>query len=196
MNIPVQISGKEDVTRPDPPGFPDRAEMELLLRVGLFSPEDDISLRKVWRILKGQTDDYLDIILGMVAAHPVLVAALAELCGEESASRSWDGAAAARDCFRQWLFETCFFPHEPPWLKQLYLEQSPPDSSVQPSPTLLPGFRHAIALTYPLVATARPFLAANGRDPQDIERMLHALLKAILLQVALLSKLYVKEGLW
>jgi hypothetical protein len=190
MNIPVQIFGENKVAFSVPPKFPDRAEVELLLRIGLFSPDDELALRDAWRILEGQTEDYLDVVLGMVAAHPVLAVAFTALCGEESATHSLDGAAAVRDCFRRWLFETCFFPHEPPWLKQLYLEW------VQPSPTLLPEFRHTVALAYPLVATARPFLAAQGRDHQDIERMQHALLKAILLQVTLLSKLYVKEGLW
>lgn len=196
MNIPVQISGENEVALSVPPKFPDRAEVELLLRIGLFSPDDELALRDAWRILEGQTDDYLDVVLGMVAAHPVLAAAFTALCGEESATHSLDGAAAVRDCFRRWLFETCFFPHEPPWLKQLYLERVLSDSLVQPSPTLLPVFRHTVALAYPLVATARPLLAAQGRDHQDIERMEHALLKAILLQVTLLSKLYVKEGLW
>ncbi len=91
MNTPVQISGEEEVARPAPPGFPDRAEMELLLRIGLFSPDDEIALREVWRILKGQTDDYLDMMLGMVAAHPALVPALTALRGEESATHSLDG---------------------------------------------------------------------------------------------------------
>ncbi len=122
MNIPVHISGEEEVTCPAPPGYPDRAEMELLLRVGLFSPDDEMALREAWRILEGQTGDYLDMVLGMVAAHPELAAALTALCAEESATRSLDGVATVRDCFRQWLFETCFYPHEPPWLKQLYLE--------------------------------------------------------------------------
>lgn len=196
MNIPVQISGENEVALSVPPEFPDRAEVELLLRIGLFSPDDELALRDVWRILEGQTDDYLDIVLGMVAAHPVLAAAFTALYGKESATHSLNGAVAVRDSFRRWLFETCFFPYEPPWLKQLYLERALPDSLVQPSPTLLPEFRHAVALAYPLIATARPFLAAQGRNHQDIERMQHALLKAILLQVTLLSKLYVKEGLW
>jgi Protoglobin len=196
MNIPIQISGEKEVALSVPPEFPDHAQVQLLLRIGLFSPDDELALRDAWRILEGQTDDYLDRVMGMVAAHPVLAAALTALCGEESATHSLDGAAAVRDCFRRWLFETCFFPHEPPWLKQLYLERVLPDSPVQSSPVLLPGFRHAVALAYPLVATARPFLAVQGRDHQDIERMQHALLKAILLQVTLLSKLYVKEGLW
>jgi hypothetical protein len=170
--------------------------MELLLKVGLFSPDDAVALRKLWRILRGQTDDYLDMVLGMIAAHPELVAALAALREEEPALGSLDDAKTTHARFRRWLYETCFFPQEPPWLKELYLEKSPPDSLAQASPALPPGFRHAVALAYPLVATVRPFLAASGRDQPEIERMQSAFLKAILLQIALLSKLYVKEGLW
>ncbi len=195
MNNPVQRSREEEVVRPAPPGFPDRAEMELLLRVGLFSPDDAIALRKLWRILRGQIDDYLDMVLGMVAAHPELVVALAALREAESVLGSPDDAATTAR-FRRWLYETCFFPQEPPWLKELYLEKSPQDSLAQSLPALPPGFRHVVALAYPLVATVRPFLTASGRDPSEIERMQSAFLKAILLQVALLSKLYVKEGLW
>ena len=192
MNTPVQISRDAAL------GFPDRAEIDLLLSIGLFSSDDEIVLRKVWRILKGQTDDYLDMVLGMVAAHPALVTAFATLCGNRPTTTipALSGAVTARSCFRRWLFETCFFPHEPPWLKNLYSERSSPDSPAQPSPVMLPGFRHTIALAYPLVATARPFLAADCNEHQEIERMQHTLLKAILLQVTLLSKLYVKEGLW
>lgn len=197
MNTPVQmISGEEEVARAPSLGFPDRAEVELLLSIGLFSPDDANALRKLWRILKGQTDDYLDMVLGMVAAHPALVATLAALREEESTTGVLDSAAVARSRFQQWLFETCYFPQEPHWLKQLYAERSPRDSPAQPSPALLPGFRHTVALAYPLVATVRPFLVANGCDHQEIERIQHAFLKAILLQVVLLSKLYVKEGLW
>lgn len=196
MNNPVQRSREEEVARSVPPGFPNRAEMELLLRIGLFSPDDAIALRRLWRILKGQTGDYLDMVLGMVAAHPELVAALAALREQEPALGLLDDAETLHVRFRRWLYETCFFPQEPPWLKELYLEKSPPDSLAQASPALPPGFRHAVALAYPLVATIRPFLAASGRDQSEIEPMQSAFLKAILLQVALLSKLYVKEGLW
>lgn len=196
MNTPVQMPRDEEITRAPSLGFPDRAEVELLLSIGLFSSDDARALHKLWRILKRQTDDYLDMVLGMVAAHPALVAALAALGEEESTTGALDGAATARGRFQRWLFETCHLPQEPPWLKQLYAGRSPLDSPAQPSPALLPGFRHAIALAYPLAAMARPFLIADGRDHQEIERMQHALLKAILLQVTLLSKLYVKEGLW
>ncbi len=196
MNSPTPLPGEHEVAAAAPAGFPDAGEIDLLGRVGLFSPDDARALRKIWRVLKGQTDDYLDMVLGMVAAHPELVAALAALREQEPALGLLDDAEALHARFRRWLYETCFFPQEPPWLKELYLEKSPPDSLAQAPPALPPGFRHTVALAYPLVATIRPFLAASGRDQPEIERMQSAFLKAILLQVALLSKLYVKEGLW
>ena len=194
MNSLAQLSGDDEVAAAAPAGFPDAEEIDLLGRVGLFSPDDARSLRKVWRVLQDRTDDYLDMVLGMVAAYPALATALTVL--RDESQEGWtDGSATARHLFRRWLFETCFSPHEPPWLKQLYAE-APPERAERSLLTRLPGFRYLIALSFPLVATARTLLVASGLASQEIERMQSALLKAILLQVALLSKLYVKEGVW
>ncbi|HHW77231.1 MAG TPA: hypothetical protein GX399_09445 [Xanthomonadaceae bacterium] len=194
MNSLAQLPGEDGVAVTTPPWFPNSEEVELLGRVGLFSPDDARALRKIWRALKGQTDDYLEMVLGMVAAHPTLATALTVPRGD-SPDESMGGSATTRHLFRRWLFETCLFPLEPPWLRQLYAEL-PPGRSVQSFLALLPGFRYLIALSFPLVTTARSLLVANGFAPQDIERMQSALLKAILLQVTLLSKLYVRDELW
>ncbi|MFO1423315.1 MAG: protoglobin domain-containing protein [Candidatus Competibacteraceae bacterium] len=194
MNNPAQLVGEDAVTSVVAPSdFPAAEEVELLWRIGLFTSDDERVLRKLWRILKGQTDDYLDMVLGMVAAYPTLAAAC-----QESLGSSVDGSAVVRPLFREWLFETCLTPREPSWLKRLYSLCSDP-SSERPMQTLLaklPGFRYLIALSFPLVATLRSLLVGVGLAHQDIERMQSALLKAILLQVALLSKFYVKEGIW
>ena len=71
-----------------------------------------------------------------------------------------------------------------------------PERSAQKMAAELPSFRYLIALSFPLVATLRSLLAGIELAPQEIERMQSALLKAILLQATLLSKLYVKEGFW
>lgn len=194
MNTLAPLPGEARVATIAPPGFPDAEEIGLLGRVGLFSRDDARALRKLWRVLEDQTDDYLEMVLGMVAAYPTLAAALTVL-RTEGPENPMEGSTTIRHLFRRWLFETCLSPHEPAWLMQLYAEL-PPD---RPAPSLsarLPAFRYLIALSFPLVATARTLLVTSGLAPQEIERMQSALLKAILLQVALLSKLYVKEGLW
>lgn len=180
-----------------PSGFPAGEEIELLWRIGLFSSDDERALRKLWRLLKGQTDDYLDMVLGMVAAYPALAAVLGAVC-RENLGVSLEGSATVRRLFRQWLSETCLSPHESPWLNRLYSLYAglPPERSAQTMSVELPEFRYLIALSFPLVAAARSLLVDAGLAPQAIERMQSALLKAILLQVTLLSKLYVKDGFW
>lgn len=195
MNPLAQASCENEGTQMAPPGFPDHDEIERLWRIGLFSPDDQRALRKLWRILRGQTDDYLDMVLGMVAAHPALAEMLNVLCGEDS-EEMLDSSMVLRRQFRQWLFETCQSPHEPPWIKQFYFEQVQGSSEQSSVSIRLPKFRYVMALALPLATTARSFLTTKGEDQQDVERMQYALLKAILLQVDLLSMLYVKEGFW
>ena len=144
MNPLAQASSENEGTRMALPGFPDDDEIEQLWRIGLFSPDDARALRKLWRILRGQTDDYLDIVLGMVAAHPVLDEVLSVL-GGESPEEIFDGSTSLRRQFRQWLFETCQFPHDPPWIKQLYSKrmQDFPEQSL--ASTRLPRFRYILA---------------------------------------------------
>lgn len=197
MNNSAPLVGEDVVTATASSGFPVGEEIELLWRIGLFSPDDERALRKLWRILKDQTDDYLDMVLGMVAAYPALAAALAAVRHDNWGGPE-DGSTTVRQLFRQWLSETCLSPHEPSWLNRLYslYADLPPEQSAQAISAELPGFRYLIALSFPLVAAVRALLTHTGLKSEAIERMQSALLKAILLQVTLLSKLYVKDQLW
>ena len=85
-------------------------------------------------------------------------------------------------------------PQQHFWNTTPLAEDAPANRAV--SVDALPQFRYLIALIYPMVATARPFLAAGGRSAVEVEQMQYALLKAILLQVALLAKLYIETGDW
>ncbi|MDG4548993.1 MAG: protoglobin domain-containing protein [Candidatus Contendobacter sp.] len=198
MNNLIQLVGEDAVTPVAAlSGFPVTEEIDLLWRIGLFSSDDERNLRKLWRILKGQTDDYLDMVFGMVAAYPALATTLAAAC-RENLGDAVDGSTAVRSLFREWLSETCRTPREPSWLKRLYSSGSdlPSERSMETTLAKLPGFRYLIALSFPLVATLRSLLVGAGLAHQEIERMQSAFLKAVLLQVALLSKLYVREGTW
>ena len=114
MSHLAQAPDGEAVAVAAPPWFPDQDDIDLLWHIGLFSADDARALRKVWRILKGQTDDYLDRLLGMVAAYPALATELAVLHGGRQQRETIDDSATLRRWFRQWLFETCLFPQEPP----------------------------------------------------------------------------------
>ena len=186
---PNPLAGDGDDHDNARPWLPEREEVELLIRISLFSQDDERALRSAWRILQGQTDDYLDVVLGVVAAYPPLIGALMHSIGGHGLETSTE---ITRQRFRRWLFETCNLPQDPPWLRQL--QARPPAREASAPAAALPQFRYLIALVYPVVAAARPFLAAGDRNVVEIERMQYALLKAILLQVALLAKLYIEAG--
>jgi hypothetical protein len=53
-----------------------------------------------------------------------------------------------------------------------------------------------IAFIYPIAATIRLFLAKKGHSPEDVEKMHTAWFKSIVLQTAIWSHPYAKEGDW
>jgi len=56
--------------------------------------------------------------------------------------------------------------------------------------------RYLIAFIYPIGSTIKPFLARKGHSPEEVEKMHQAWFKAVVLQVALWSYPYAKEGDW
>ena len=51
-----------------------------------------------------------------------------------------------------------------------------------------------VAFIYPITATIKPFLANDGRSPEEVDKMHDAWFKSVVLQVTLCSQPYVKEG--
>ncbi len=53
-----------------------------------------------------------------------------------------------------------------------------------------------IALVYPITATLRPFLAAEGDDAETVDAMQDAWRKSVLLQVAVWARAYCAPEDW
>ena len=58
------------------------------------------------------------------------------------------------------------------------------------------NLRHIIAFIVPITTTIRPFLAAHGHSPEQVEAMYQAWFKSVTLQVALWSRPFVGDGCW
>jgi hypothetical protein len=56
------------------------------------------------------------------------------------------------------------------------------------------NFRYLPTFVYPITATVKPFLAKKGHSAEEVEKMHQAWFKAVVLQVALWSRPYVREG--
>lgn len=104
-----------------------------------------------------------------------------------------------RKRFGQWILDTCFRPHDEDWLRyqeeiglrhhRTRKNQTDKVDSVPQVP-----LRYLLAFIYPITATIRPFLARKGHPPEEVERMHQAWFKAVVLQVALWSHPYTREG--
>jgi hypothetical protein len=147
------------------------------------------------RVLADQIEDVLDLWYGFVASHPHLVYYFTGQNGQPNT----DYLAAVRPRFGQWILDTCNRPYDQDWLNyqheiglRHHRSKKNKTDKVQSVPNI--SHRYIVAFIYPITATIKPFLAKNGNSPDEVEKMHQAWFKSVVLQVALWSYPYVKEG--
>ncbi|GBD11930.1 hypothetical protein HRbin23_01613 [bacterium HR23] len=170
-------------------------DLENLKKALLFTAEDERYLRMAGQVLADQVEDILDLWYGFVGSHPHLVYYFTGPDGKPLA----DYLGAVRKRFGQWILDTCNRPYDQAWLNYQYeiglrhhrtkKNQTDKVRSVPHIP-----LRYLIAFIYPITATIKPFLAKKGHSPEEVEKMHQAWFKAVVLQVALWSYPYAKEG--
>ncbi|MEM1533703.1 MAG: protoglobin domain-containing protein, partial [Nitrososphaerota archaeon] len=132
---------------------------------------------------------------GWVGSNPHLV----YYFGEKSSGKPIpEYLEAVRRRFGQWILDTCFRKFDREWLNYQYeiglrhhkTKKNKTDNvnSVEHIP-----LRYMIAFIYPITATIKPFLAKKGHSADEIEKMLNAWFKAVVLSVTLWSLPYAKE---
>lgn len=160
-------------------------EYELLKQLVLFSDDDARLLRCAMRTLVDRSDDYLDILLGLMAASPAAQGAMSEdLPGDTTESLQ-----TMRLWFREWITETCGGRYDLEWARRVH------DAGSRAAPEAgiswlwqrggITAARRRTAFVYPLAQPVRLILAADGRDTQALDRTCNAWLKSLLLQAAL-----------
>mgnify|MGYP005854525183 CR=1 FL=1 len=174
------------------------AELDELRQAVLLGPDDLDALRRSREVLANQVEDVLDVWYGFVGSHPFLL---------ESFARRSDGQpderylAAVRQRFGQWILDTAAAEYDEDWLAtQLEIgrrhHRSGKNRTDGVDATEHVPLRFVIALVYPITATLRPFLEKGGDPPKEVDRMQDAWRKSVLLQVALWSRPYARDGDW
>lgn len=167
-------------------------ELQRLQQSVLWSEADRDALRRAGEILVPQTEAILDVWYGFVGDTPHLVATFAGADGQP------DGAylAAVRSRFGQWIADLCGRDHDDRWLAyqhEIALRHHTSGKNrtdgVQSPSTHIP-LRDLIALIVPITVTIRDFLAKGESDPEMVDAMYHAWLKAVTLSVALWARPY------
>lgn len=168
------------------------AELELLLNTLTFNDQDRANLAQAKTILEDQVEAILDVWYGFVGSQPQLLAHFSDPEGRPIPE--YLGRVRAR--FGQWILDTLSRPYDGEFLAYAYeigrRHQEKKNQTDQVQSTSLIPLRYLLALTYPIVATVKPFLAQKGATPAEVESMHQAWFKAVLLQVILWSQPYTK----
>ena len=169
--------------------------LENLKKSVLFTEEDEKYLRIAGEVLADQVDDVLDLWYGFVASHPHLVH---YFTGPDKQPNT-EYLSAVRLRFGQWILDTCNRTYDQEWLNyqheiglRHHRTKKNQTDKVKSVPNI--SFRYLVAFIYPITATIKPFLAKKGHTAEEVEKMHQAWFKSVVLQVALWSYPYVKEG--
>ncbi|HEX6989386.1 MAG TPA: protoglobin domain-containing protein [Bacillota bacterium] len=172
----------------------DAEDFARIQQAALFSAEDIEALRRAGSILGKHVEELLDVWYGFVGAHDFLVASFS---GADGPNAHYLGQVRRR--FAQWVLDTCRAEFDADWLAYQYeigrrhYDRKNLTDGIEDAPAHVP-FRYLVPLTYPIYWTVRPFLEREEKDPQQVERMHQAWLKAVLLSVTLWSQPYLREG--
>jgi hypothetical protein len=160
----------------------------------LFGEGDVAALRRSHEVLAPQTDAILDVWYGFVGSLPHL---LASFSLEGRPDVAYLGAVRAR--FGQWILDTARAEYDQRWLDyQLEIGRrhhrvgKNRTDGAKASPIV--ELRYLFPLIVPVTHTLRPFLAADGASPEEVDARHAAWLKSVVLQVTLWAHPYVKEG--
>jgi len=171
-------------------------ELALLRASVLFGPDDEVALREAGALLSDRVEQVLDVWYGFVGDNPQLLAHFSSIEGEPIG----DYLAGVRPRFGQWIRDTCLRPYDEAWLAyqhEIARRHTPEhkNRTDDVASTSHVPLRYLIALIYPITATVRPFLAADGVAVERVEAMHEAWRKSVILQIALWSRAYAPE-LW
>lgn len=109
--------------------------------------------------------------------------------------------AAVKNRFVRWVTDLCTRPHDQAWLdyqEEIGLRHTPAKKNKTDgvhTPPVVP-LRYLFAFAAPTVLAVAEFLGASGWPSARIEAARQAWAKAVLLQITLWSRPYVREGLW
>lgn len=167
-------------------------DLDELLQTVLWTPEDEVALRRAGEVLEPQVEQLLDVWYGFVAGHPFLVRSFAGRDGAPDAAY----LAAVRSRFARWVHDLCARPWDQRWLDyqhevglRHHTEKKNATDGIDAAESFVP-LRYLVAFVVPITATVRGFLAAGASDAAELEAMHTAWFKAVALTVALWTRPY------
>ena len=171
------------------------SDLDNLKATVLFTEEDAKWLRKSKNVLAPQAEEILDTWYGFVGATPHLL----YYFSSEEGRPDGNYLARVRQRFIQWIYDTADADYDQDWLNYQYeigLRHHRLGKNITDKAKAVDHIpaRYVIALTYPVTATLKPFLANSEYSPQEVDAMHQAWIKTVLMQTILWTHPYFKEG--
>jgi hypothetical protein len=164
---------------------------ELKINVG-FTEEDERYLRQAGEVLADQTEQVvLHWRSGIIASIPNL----ARHSRTPEGDALPDYLAKSNLRFQQWILDTCLRPYDQDWLnyqqeialRHTSLKKNQIDG-VRSTPYV--PLRDIVAFIAVINETIKPYLAAKGHSPVNVDKMHLAWCKSLQLQLALWTRPY------
>lgn len=169
-------------------------DLDLLKKTLLWSDDDDRFLKMAGDVLKGQTNDVLDLWYGYVGGNEHLLHYFTK-----NGQPNMDYLTAVRTRFGQWILDLCQKPYNQSWLnyqheiaKRHHSVKKNKTDNVDTVPII--HYRYMTAFIYPITATIKSFLAKNGHSQADVDAMHNTWFKAVTLTVILWTQPYINTG--
>ncbi|MBC7934079.1 MAG: protogloblin ApPgb [Rhizobacter sp.] len=172
------------------------ADLKLLQQSLLFTEDDIKYLKMSHDILNGQTNDILEVWYGFVGATPQL---LYFFSNKTTGKPEADYLAKVRKRFEMWILQTAEANFDQNWLNYQYeigLRHYATKKNKTDNAHSVPiiNYRYIPALTIPVTATLKPFLAKKGASADDVDKMYNAWVKSVLMQTILWGQPYIQKG--
>jgi hypothetical protein len=166
----------------------------LKITVG-WTEEDERYRQMAGEVLSGQTKQIVEYWRkGIIASIPNLVRHSRTPRGE--AIPEYSAKTGLR--FEQWILDTCLRPYDQDWLnyqQEIALRHTSQKKNRTEGVSSTPyiPLRDVIAFVPVMNETIRPYLAAKGHPPEDVDKMQRAWSKSLQIQVAIWAKAYVGD---
>ena len=173
------------------------AELRQLEQAAGWSEQDAAALRRMGELIGDDAEALVDSWRSVIGRQPELARWFFGPDGRPDEHYK----AQVKKRFVQWVLDICFKPHDQAWLDyqdEIGRRHTPAKKNVTDgaaTPSLVP-LRYLIAFGGVVVTSIRGFLQERGAADADLVRFQQAWTRAVLLETALWSRAYVKDGLW
>lgn len=162
-----------------------------------WTDEDACALRDAAAILTPQAEALVDHLRAQIGRQPHLAQWFFGPDGKPDEAYK----AAVKQRFVRWVTDLCTRPHDQAWLdyqEEIGLRHTPAKKNQADgahTPPVVP-LRYLFAFVAPTVSAVAQFLGMAGWPAARIDAAQRAWTKAVVLEITLWSRPYVREGLW